>query len=397
MNLLRRLSTAKLIAVTVLPIAAVLATGIALASSRSGPKPPPRSLASALNAALHSKPVAGFSARITFTNHLFPSGTIAGSPLLSGASGRLWLAGDGRFRVELQSDTGDTQITSDGHTLSLYDAAKGTLYRLALPGHKTSGAEGAAKAKPSHAFGIAQIQHALKQLSGSALVSGAIPGDIAGRPVYSVRISPSHDGGLLGAVQLAWDAQRGVPLKLAVYSRGDPSPVLALTATDVHYGAISSSNLTVHAPASIKPVDVKLPTSSSVKSMKSHSRSSGSVTGPAAVAAALPFRLSAPGSLVGLPRKAVRLIQMGDTKAAVVLYGKGLGTIAVIEQQVATGKAANNSTLAALPAISINGARGHELATALGTAIQVSRGGVTYTLIGSVPAVAAEAAARAVS
>ena len=50
-----------------------------LASSRSGPKPPPRSLASALNAALHSKPVAGFSARITFTNHLFPSGTIAGS------------------------------------------------------------------------------------------------------------------------------------------------------------------------------------------------------------------------------------------------------------------------------------------------------------------------------
>ena len=393
MNLLRRLSTPKLIAVTILPIAAVLATGIALASSGSGPKPPPRSLASALNAALHSKPVAGFSARITFTNHLFPSGTIAGSPLLSGASGRLWLAGDGRFRLELQSDTGDTQITSDGRTLSMYDASKGTIYRLALPAGKTSTA--ATKAEPSHPIGVAQIQHALKQLSASAILSGAIPGDIAGRPVYSVRVSPSHDGGLLGAVQLAWDAQQGVPLKLAVYSRGNSSPVLALTATDVHYGAISSSDLTVHAPASIKPVNVKLPTSSSVKGIKSHSGSSA--TGTAAVAAALPFRLSAPGSLVGLPRKAVRLIQTGDSRAAVVLYGQGLGTIAVIEQQVATGKAANSSPLAALPAISINGARGHELATALGTAIQVSRGGVTYTLIGSVPAVAAEAAARAVS
>jgi len=130
--------------------------------------------------------------------------------------------------------------------------------------------------------------------------------------------------------------------------------------------------------------------------MKSHS--GNSTTGTAAVAAALPFRLSAPGSLVGLPRKTVRLIQTGDSKAAaVVLYGQGLGTIAVIEQQVATGTAANSSPLAALPAISINGARGHELATALGTAVQVSRGGVTYTLIGSVPAVAAEAAARAVS
>ena len=394
MNLLRRLSTPKLIALTILPIAAVLATGIALASSSSGPKPPPRSLASALNAALHSKPVAGFSARITFTNHLFPSGTIAGSPLLSGATGRLWLAGDGRFRLELQSDTGDTQITSDGRTLSMYDASKGTIYRLALPAD-TASAAGATKAKPSHPIGITQIQHALKQLSGSAIVSGAIPGDIAGRPVYSVRVSPSHDGGLLGAVQLAWDAQQGVPLKLAVYSRGNSSPVLALTATDVHYGAISSSDLTVHAPASIKPVNVKLPTSSSLTGMKSHSDSS--TTGPAAVAAALPFRLTAPGSLVGLPRKAVRLIQTGHSKAAVVLYGQGLGTIAVIEQQVATGNAANSSPLAALPAISINGARGHELATALGTAIQVSRGGVTYTLIGSVPAVAAEAAARAVS
>jgi hypothetical protein len=392
MNLLRRLSTPKLIALTILPIAAVLATGIALASSRSGPKPPPRSLASALNAALHSKPVAGFSARITFTNHLFPSGTIAGSPLLSGASGRLWLAGDGRFRLELQSDTGDTQITSDGHTLTMYDAAQGTLYRLALPGHKASATD---RAKPSRPIGIAQIQHALKHLSGSAILSGAIPGDIAGRPVYSVRVSPSHDGGLLGAVQLAWDAQRGVPLKVAIYSRGDSSPVLALTATDVHYGAISGSNLTVHAPASIKPVNVKLPTGGSVEGMQSHP--GGSVTGPAAVDAALPFRLSAPGSLVGLPRKAVRLIQTGDTKAAVVLYGQGLGTIAVIEQQVSTGGATNSGPLAALPAISINGARGHELATALGTAIQVSRGGVTYTLIGSVPAVAAEAAARAVS
>jgi hypothetical protein len=277
----------------------------------------------------------------------------------------------------------------------MYDASKGTIYRLALPADKTSAAGSATKAKPSHPIGVAQIQHALKQLSGSAILSGAIPGDIAGRPVYSVRVSPSHDGGLLGAVQLAWDAQQGVPLKLAVYSRGNSSPVLALTATDVHYGAISSSDLTVHAPASIKPVNVKLPTSSSVKGMKSHSGSSA--TGTAAVAAALPFRLSAPGSLVGLPRKAVRLIQTGDSKAAVVLYGQGLGTIAVIEQQVATGTAANSSPLAALPAISINGARGHELATALGTAIQVSRGGVTYTLIGSVPAVAAEAAARAVS
>ncbi len=393
MNILRRISTPKLIALVVLPIAAVLATGIALASSRSGPKPPPRALAGALNAALHAKPVSGFSARITFTNHLFPDGALTGSPLLAGAGGRVWISNDGRFRLELQSDTGDTQITSNGKTVMVYDAAKGTLYRLALPAQKADHAKSESTSKASHGFGVAQIQHAISKLSAMANVSGAIPGDIAGRPVYSVRVSPSHDGGLLGAVQLAWDAQQGVPLKLAVYSRGDASPVLALTATDVHYGAIPSSDLSVHAPASIKPIDVTLPTASS---FKSHGGKHSEITGTAAVAKALPFKLSAPATLVGLPRKAVRLIQTGDSRTAVVLYGQGLGTLAVFEQQVDKSSSASDP-LAALPAISINGARGHELATALGTAIRVSSGGVTYTLVGSVPAVAAEAAARAVS
>jgi hypothetical protein len=45
--------------------------------------------------------------------------------------------------------------------------------------------------------------------------------------------------------------------------------------------------------------------------------------------------------------------------------------------------------------VSINGSNGHELATALGTVLTFGRAGVQYTVIGSVPAAAAEAAARA--
>jgi len=41
------------------------------------------------------------------------------------------------------------------------------------------------------------------------------------------------------------------------------------------------------------------------------------------------------------------------------------------------------------------GADGQELATALGTMVRFTRGGVQYTVIGSVPPNAAEAAARA--
>jgi hypothetical protein len=118
------------------------------------------------------------------------------------------------------------------------------------------------------------------------------------------------------------------------------------------------------------------------------------VTGQAAVARALPFRLSAPASLVGLPRKSVRLIDWSGTPAAVAVYGQGLGAVAVLEQQKPAG--ADSSPLAALPRVSIDGASGHELDTALGTLIQFDRGGVRYTVVGSLPSAAAVIAARGI-
>jgi hypothetical protein len=48
-----------------------------------------------------------------------------------------------------------------------------------------------------------------------------------------------------------------------------------------------------------------------------------------------------------------------------------------------------------LPSVSISpGVSGQELDTALGTMVRFTRGGVTYTVLGSVPAAAADAAAR---
>jgi hypothetical protein len=48
-----------------------------------------------------------------------------------------------------------------------------------------------------------------------------------------------------------------------------------------------------------------------------------------------------------------------------------------------------------LPTVSINGATGQELDTALGTMVRFTRRGVAYTVVGSVPPAAADAAARA--
>ena len=83
-----------------------------------------------------------------------------------------------------------------------------------------------------------------------------------------------------------------------------------------------------------------------------------------------------------------------------VTYGENLGGIVVIEQAAKSGAApqapsGGDKQGMSLPSVTINGATGHELATPLGTVLQFRARGVDYTVLGSVPAAAAEAAARA--
>src|SRR5690349_14516371 len=192
MRILRTLSTRYLV-VLVATVVAVAVGGAALAVAASrggGTTPPPKPLANALHDSLAAPDVAGITARIKFTNRLFPSGSLLGanlSALMSGAGGRLWLTNDGRGRLELQSDAGDAQVMWDKSTLTVYDASSNTVYKLALPTTSAQTPKDSGRV-PS----VAAINSLLSKLGADANVSGATPTDIAGRPAYSVRISPKH-------------------------------------------------------------------------------------------------------------------------------------------------------------------------------------------------------------
>jgi outer membrane lipoprotein-sorting protein len=386
---LRRLSTRiLLLVVAAVAVGALAAVVVVKASGGSGPTPPAKPLAQAVQDALNAPKVDGITARIRFTNHLIASGSLGGtsSPLLSGATGRLWATADGRLRLELQSDAGDAQVLSDGKTLTVYDASSNTVYKVALPAQKADTGAKATDTPPT----LTKIESALKELGSYADISGATPDTIASQAAYTVRLTPKHDGGLLGAVEVGWDAVKGVPLRAAIYAQGDSSPVLELTATDITYGPVSAADVNITPPAGAKVVDLSPSSSSS----KPGDKKTPPVTGVAAVSAAVPFTLQAPDTLVGLPRQEVRLIESGGTPGAAVVYGQGLGAIVVLERKP-DAKAGSPGGLDQLPQVSINGATGHELPTALGTLIQFEKGGVAYTLVGSLPPAAAEAAARA--
>jgi hypothetical protein len=280
-----------------------------------------------------------------------------------------------------------------------------TVYEGTLPQSGGSGDKsGARHALPT----VAQIQSDLGKLMHHISVSGAAPSDVGGRPTYTVTVSPKHSGGLLGQAQLAWDAIRGVPLRFAVYARGDTSnPVIEIAATGVSYGPIGSSIFDIAPPTGYRVVKVSTPSASSAMRKGAAKLLHGKhaeVAGVKAVASRVSFKLVAPAKLVGLPRQSASLLEMGAHTASLVTYGQGLGGIAVIEQPASASSSRNlNLTSGSgdqagglgLPRVSIDGTTGQELDTALGTIVRFTRGGVSFIVLGSVPPFAADAAARA--
>ncbi len=288
-------------------------------------------------------------------------GGLTSSPLLTGASGRLWIATDGRVRLELQSEKGDTQIYYDGqHTVSMYDASSNTLYRYTIPAHEGGSGDSSASgtAQGGHEVPtVAKIEAAIAHLGKHASVSGASPTDIAGQAAYTVHVSPNESGSLLGGAELSWDAVHGVPLRAAIYSSTSSSPALELAATSISYGPVESSVFEFTPPANAKVEEVVLP--------HEHSGDTGSST------------------------------QSGK-RPHVTSQGHGITSIAVIEGKAKAdaGQTSQTTLPEGLQKVKINGVEATELPTELGTLLSFESSGVRYLLAGAVGPAPLEAVAK---
>lgn len=405
---LRTTSTRRLVVACLAAVAAGgSATAIAIAATSSGEVPPAKALAAAVHDALTAPEVEGVTARITFTNKMLDGGSVhGGNPLLMGASGRLWLGAGDRFRLELQSDGGDAQIFSDGRNVTVYDGTSNQAWTLKLPKHK-----GARKAEREHRVPtVARIQKAINRLVKHVGVSGALPTNVGGQPAYTLRMTPkAGEGGLVAAAELAWDAVRGAPLRAAIYAVGNDSPVLELAVDEIEYGPVAAGAFSVTLPEGAEVTRIKQGKHARKAKRLHGKRGNGKrlVRGLEAVAAKLPFELSAPAVLAGMKRSGVKLLDWGKHPAALVTYGEGLGGIAVVQRAVvaAEEKAKARKQKGSerdwhgdegfeLPTTDIGGAQAQVLPTALGTAVTFDRAGVHYLVVGSVRQDDAVAAAR---
>jgi outer membrane lipoprotein-sorting protein len=383
--------------------AIVIGAAVAVAATSGGPVPKRQSLSGAIHQALTARAISGITARVSFSDNLIDSSEIQGSdPLLSGGSGRLWMSSAAHaLRLEVQGSNGDAQVVVRGRSFWAYDPTSQTAYEGKLPAHS----EWSNPHRSNRHDGIpsvADIQAGLNRIMRHAHLSRAIPDDIAGRPAYTVHISPKQSGGLLGGFELGWDAVRGVPLRFEVLARGDSSPALELTATDISFGKVPTSTFAISPPKGAKVVHIELSGGGATQYSKRHAKHH-EVTGVAAVSRTLPFKLAAPSSAASLHRRTVSLLYGGSHPGALVTYGQGLGAVAVVEQ-VSRGRSiggfgglssgGSDGQGLSVPTVSVNGTTGQELDTALGTMIRFTRDHVAYTVLGSVRPAVARAVAR---
>jgi outer membrane lipoprotein-sorting protein len=376
-NILRRLPLSRLLMLCGLVV--VLGgslTALALALG-SGPTPPPKPLAQAVHDALTAAPVQGVSANVKLTDNLLEGASLAGggssgeagplsqSPLLSGASGRLWASDDGRVRLELQAEKGDTQALYDGHTLTVYDASTNTLYRFTLPDTKgadgqheaSQGGEGPTAGHGQHqAPSVAEIEEAIGKLK-HVDVSGATPANVAGQPAYTARVTPEEGGSLIGGAELSWDAENGLPLRAAVYSSSSSSPVIELAASEVSFGPVASSVFEFTPPSNAKVEEIALGADA-----RHGAEGGGSSTAE------------------GHPTASTR--------------GSGITAVHVLEAKVKPGEKQPNLREGLQKVKLDQTTTASELPTALGTVLSFERSGVRFLLAGAVAPSQIEAVAR---
>jgi outer membrane lipoprotein-sorting protein len=368
-------------------------------------------------------------------------GSSAKLPLAASGSGRVWMS-DGGVRIESQASGGDQTIVANSTARDawMYDYAANTAKHIVVTGTPPAGSTPTPMPSPSMATPAA-IASFLQQLAPHADVSVTGQGVVAGREVYFLTMTPTAPDTALGAVQAAIDGQTFAPLQLQVMAKGGTSPVLQFGFTSVSYDAVPASTYDFTPPAgttvTTRTVDLS-------KAAKAHGGSAtGQQTAPTeaqktqlqkVMRSALltipeaqklvPFQLSSAqeytarpfqwaavvdkgGPLTALNQPVMKLLDAtgiggfgsagpdagatGSTTGlsgptAVLLYGEGLGTIALAETATTPEL---QKQLAQLPALvdktSVNGATVRSFTTPLGGVFVWQQGVTTLVAAGMVP------------
>jgi outer membrane lipoprotein-sorting protein len=393
---------AALVAAAVIGVAASRAQGSTPLPSIS----PAALLAKVAAAAKSPVPVSG---SVAWTNGLVPGSDLAGllggqgsapnslAGLAMGGTGRLWAEPGSGVRLEVQGSGSDFVVVGGKDGIWTYSSATGTAVDYSRAGGAAS-SPASPRASASAVDPLAAITKGLQRFASTGTVAVTGQQTVAGRQSYVLTVTPAAGATTtLGSVQVAIDGATYMPLQVQVYARGETTPALSAGFTSVSYAANDASLFSFTPPAGATVQHKALPSmpgaTSGATGPARGKRAPLTLTQAQALARSYGLTLAVPARTAALPFEGAKVTAAGGGRgaSAILHYGRGFGSVVLVESTGATGPSGGlTQQLAKLPqglltTTPVGGAQAQELSTSLVDVIAWQRGPVTLLAGGMVP------------
>ncbi|OLF07191.1 hypothetical protein BLA60_28735 [Actinophytocola xinjiangensis] len=161
---------------------------------------------------------------------------------------RVFTDGNGKHRLQLPSDGGETTVIDDGKTVWVWDSVDRTVQKTA------HGAEGKGKAETPLESRFADPATAARELVDTMRADSTVAVDgtarVAGRPVYQLVLAPQPDERtLLREIRVSVDSETRVPLQIEVLANGQADPAVKVGFTEFTAGPQDASLFQFTPPA----------------------------------------------------------------------------------------------------------------------------------------------------
>ena len=202
------------------------------ASAGEAPQLPPISAEDLVSSVLSTKTPA-LDGTVKVDNNLgLPTGALPGGANLNIDSAHVYNDGAGDSKVAIEQGTSDTTIVRQGNTTWTYASKDNTATKVTVPDHVATGMppEGVSS-DPS-----AAATQLLAKIRESSTVSVEGTARVANRAAYELVLTPKPtERTLLREVRVAVDAEKRVPLRLAVMTYGTADPALQIAFSDINF------------------------------------------------------------------------------------------------------------------------------------------------------------------
>lgn len=343
-----------------------------------------------------------FSATVTVEQTLVPEGLLGASQGgHTGNSGprsaRVWYGGPDKVRAELQGEHGDQLFVKNGSEVRAYNGATNTL---------RTGEKPEPEGKPEKAASPEEINEVLAEISPTSNLQVGAPVEFAGRWAYPLTLEPRDKSlTLVERADALVDAETFVPLSFELYAEDTPDPVVRYEASDFEVGSVPDERFQLETPPGATVESVEEHGNSEQQGAEGgEHREPQSVASVAEAQEAVDFPVrqftNAPGG------RELTEIRVAGSDRVVQTYGEGWGTVVLVQKpesadepredsgHEANGEDDGRDEQVQIPTVDLGGVEAKEISTPIGTSLSWSTNGVSYSLVGSVPAAELEEAAR---